>query len=36
MSKEILEQMEHDYKNAFPIEVEWLLKYTKEQTEQKK
>lgn len=33
MSKERLEQMEHDYKNAFPIEVEWLLNYAKEQAE---
>lgn len=33
MSKEQLEQMEHDYKNAFPINIEWLLEYAKEQTE---
>lgn len=33
MSKEQLEQMEHDYKNAFPINIEWLLDYAKEQFE---
>jgi len=32
MSKELLEQMEHDYQNAFPIDVDWLLNYAKEQT----
>lgn len=32
MSKEILMQMERDYKNAFPINIEWLLEYAKEQT----
>ncbi|HLR69453.1 MAG TPA: hypothetical protein VK105_20390 [Virgibacillus sp.] len=36
MSKEILEQMEHDYKNAFPINVEWLLNYAKEKAERVK
>jgi len=33
MSKELLEQMEHDYQNAFPIDVDWLLNYAKEQAE---
>src|SRR5690625_1674458 len=33
MSKEQLEQMEHDYKNAFPIDIDWLIAYAKEQTE---
>lgn len=31
MSKETLIQMKRDYKNAFPINIEWLLEYAKEQ-----
>lgn len=33
MSKERLMQMEHDYKNSYPINIEWLLEYAKEQAE---
>ena len=31
--KERLNQMEHDYRNAFPIDIDWLLDYAKEQAE---
>lgn len=32
--KERLNQMEHDYRNAFPIDIDCLLDYAKEQAEQ--
>jgi len=33
MSKDKLEEMENDYKNGFPINIEWLIEYAKEQAE---
>src|SRR5690625_2170361 len=33
MSKDKLEEMENDYKNGFPINIEWLVEYAKEQAE---